>query len=200
MPDLQIDLGQGSPEAPVLPLDKLLDITAESVHAALDHHVHEHIARGQVNAAALGMLADDAVQEICKSLRVDAFSLIFRAWAAVRELQEYADAAKHPAGEVNVVRWGKCTVNAPQEVDVRLSVLGVELPVLRLRLDLRADFDSLALTIRDGAIRKATPGPAKATVTLKCGDVRVAPERSTPELQFPHGVSFDPGLPLGWKQ
>lgn len=200
MPDLHIDLGRPASDAPTLPLDQVLDVSAQAVHAALEQHVHQHIARGQVNAAALGLLADDAVQEICKALRVDAFSLVFRAWAAVRELREYADPAKHPPGEVNVVRWGRCTVNAPQEVDVRVGVLGVELPVLRLRVDLRAEFDSLALTIRDGAIRRVTPGAAKATVALKCGSATLVPERSTPQLQFPHGVDFDPGLSLGWKQ
>lgn len=199
MPDLQLGVAPASSEAPGLPLANLLDITPQSVHDALDRHVHDHIARGQVNAAALGLLADDAVQEICKSLRVDAFGLAFQAWAAVRELQEYADPAKHPAGETFIVHWGKCSVKAPQAVDIRLTVLGVELPVLRLRVELRADFESLTLTIRDGAIRRATPGPAKATAALKCGDATVVPERSTPELHFPQGVSFDPGLAIGWK-
>lgn len=198
MPDLHIDVMPPSSAGPGVPLGKLLDIKGEDLQAALEQHVQEHIAQGQVHAATLGVLADEAAQEVLKKMRVDAFSLAFEAWAAVRELEEYADPAKHPAGEVNVVRWGKCSVKAPQAVDLRLTVLGIELPVLRLCVDLRADFHSLALTIRDGAIRKVAPGPAQVSASLKCGDTTLVRERSTPELNFPQGVSFDPGLPIGW--
>ena len=200
MPDLHFDVTPGSSQAPGLPLGKILNITGKDIRAALDEHVSAHLVSGQVHKEALGSLAEDAATEVCESLRVDAFELAFRAWAAVRELEPYADPAKHPPGEVNTVRWGKCSIKAPQAVDVKLTVLGVELPVLRLNVDLRADFESLELTIRDGAIRKVTPGSAKASVSLKCGEATVVSERSTPELRFPQGVSFDPGLPLGWNR
>lgn len=200
MDELRIDVSEGRGEEAGLPLGKLLNLQAQDIQAALDQHVHEHIARGQVQVAALGMLAEEVTQEVCKTLRVDPFALAFKAWAAVRELEEYADPRRHPAGEVNIVRWGECSIDAPQEVAVKLSVLGVELPVMRLTLDLRADFHSLALTISDGAIQKITPGPAKAAVSLKCGKATVVRECSTPELQFPRGVNFQPALPVGWRK
>lgn len=198
MPDLHFDVIPAASGKPGLPLGQILNITGRDIRAALDRHVDAHLVGGQVHKEALGTLAEEAADEVSESLRVDAFELAFRAWAAVRELQAYADPAKHPPGEVNVVRWGKCSIQAPQAVDVKLSVLGAELPVLRLTVDLRADFESLEFTICDAAIRKVTPGAARASVSLKVGDTTVVPERSTPELLFPHGVSFDPALPIGF--
>lgn len=200
MPDLHFDVIPASSGKPGLPLGQILNVTGQDIRAALDEHVGAHMVGGQVHKEALGLLAEEAATEVCESLRVDAFELAFRAWAAVRELQAYADPAKHPPGEVNVVRWGKCSIKAPQAVDVKLTVLGAELPVLRLDVDLRADFESLELTICDAAIRKVTPGSAKASVSLKCGDATVVSERSTPELLFPQGVTFDPALPIGWNR
>lgn len=197
MPDLHLDATQASGK-PGVPLGTLLNLTARDIHDALKQHVEDHAARGQVQAAAFDLLAEDAAREVCEKLRVDAFALALQAWAAVRELQDYADPAKHPAGEVNVVQWGRCSIDAPQAVDVRLAVLGIELPVLRLRIDLRADFQSLALTIRDGALRKVTPGPAKVSAGVRCGEATLVRERSTPELSFPFGVDFEPGVPIGW--
>jgi hypothetical protein len=200
MDELSVDVREGPGEKAGLPLVKLLNLQAQDIQEALADHVHKHITHGQVQPAALGMLSEEVAQEVCKALRVDPFALVFKAWAAVRELDEYADPARHPAGEVNIVRWGKCSIRAPQEVAVKLGVLGVELPMILLTLDLRADFQSLALTISDGAIQKITPGPAKAAVSLKCGDATLVRERSTPELQFPHGVNFQPALPVGWRR
>lgn len=204
MSDPKLKVMQPLPKdpSPGVSLGQLLDIQDKHIRESLQKHlqgnVDEHVAQDQLHAATLDVLAQEAAEAVCEKLRLDVFSLAFQAWAAVRELEEYADAAKHPAGEVNVVRWGKCSIKAPQEVDVKLTVAGVQLTALRLRVDLRADFHSLALTIRDGTIRKVTPGPAKVSAGLSCGNAIVVPERSTPELSFPVGVSFDPGLPLRW--
>jgi hypothetical protein len=105
--------------------------------------------------------------------------------------------AKHPPTERAVVRGGKCSLKAPQEVGVRLGVSGMALPVLWLTLDLAAEFDSLALTIQGGAIRTITPGTAQASVALKYRSTTLIKPRKTPELTFEHGIEFEHGLPIG---
>jgi hypothetical protein len=175
-------------------VSQLLDVKAKDVKDTLAGHIKEHAAQAGLPATALGFVAEEAAQAVANQLRLDVFELVFKAWAAVEELREYADPAKHPPSETSVVRWGKCNIKAPQAVDVKLSVAGITLPVLRLTIDLAAEFHSLALTIQGGAIRKLTPGPASASAALKYRSVMLIPTRKTPELKFDRGIEFAKGL------
>ena len=175
-------------------LGEVLGVKGDDVRATLHEHIQESTATSALPAVALGMLADETAQVVSEKLKLDLYDLIFKAWAAVEELREYADPVKHPPGERALLRWGKCTIKAPQAVDVKLSVAGFSLPVLRLTIDLAAEFNSLALTIQGGAVRKLTPGPAKASVALKYRSNTLIQPRSTPELTFEHGIEFPEGL------
>jgi ribosome-binding factor A len=68
--------------------------------------------------------------------------------------------------------------------------------VLQLTIDLAAEFASLALTIQGGAIRKITPGAARASAGLKYRKTTLIKPRKTPELTFEHGLEFDEGLQI----
>lgn len=176
---------------------QLLDVKSEDVQDTIADHIREHAAQVGLPAEILGFAAGEAARAVANQLSLDVFELAFKAWAAVAELREYADPAKHPPSETAVVRWGKCSITAPQAVDVRLGLAGISLPVLRLTIDLAAEFHSLALTIRSGTIRKVTPGPASASVALKYRDATLVPPRKTPEVTFEHGVEFPEGLRIG---
>lgn len=174
----------------------LLDVQAGDLEDTLAGHIREHASQAGLPPAALGLLADAAAQAVTKRLQLDVFELVFKAWAAVRELHDYADPAKHPPSETAIVRWGKCSIRAPQALDLTFSLAGIALPVLRLTLDLSAEFHSLALTIQGGAIRKLAPGPGSASVGLKYRSVALVKPRKTPELAFDHGIEFPDGLPI----
>ena len=179
-----------------LTLSQLLAVEKGALQTALDRYVEENDAHASLPGTVLGFVAEEAAAAVDKVLDRDVFELVFKAWAAVRELHEYADPSKHPPGERAVVRWGKCSLQAPQNVDIKLGAAGVRLPVLRLTIDLAAEFDSLALTIQGGAIRKITPGAARASVGLKYLKTTLIKPRKTPELTFEHGVEFAAGLPI----
>ena len=183
---------------PGVALADLLDVDAQRLQDVLAAHIGRHAGAQALPAAVLGLLAEDAAQVLCKELRVDPLGLALRAWAAIRELQDYADPRKHPPGETAILRWGRCSIQAPQAIGLALEVLGVKLPVLRFTIALEAQFHSLALTIRDGAVLKASPGPAKVSASLKCGDTTIVDECSTPELSLPAAITFEPALPIGW--
>ena len=172
----------------------LLDVQADHLKETLAEHIQENAAQAGLPEAALGFVADAAAQAVAKRLQLDVFELVFKAWAAVRELQDYADPVKHPPSETAVVRWGKCSIQAPQALDLSFNVAGIALPVLRLTIDLSAEFHSLALTIQGGAIRKLAPGPGSASVGLKYRSVALMKPRKTPELSFDHGIEFTDGL------
>ena len=175
-------------------LAQLLDVKAADMKAALDHYVMENAVHSALPATVLGFVAEEAAKAASGVLKIEVFELVFKAWAAVRELHEYADPVKHPPSERAVVRWGKCSLKAPQAVDVKLGASGAALPVLRLTIDLSAEFNSLALTIQGGAIRKITPGSAQASVGLKFRDTTLIKPRKTPELTFERGIEFEDGL------
>lgn len=175
-------------------IGQLLAVEADDIRNTLAEHVREHAAEAGLPSGMLGFLAEETAHAVAERLQLDVFELLFKAWAAVDELREYADPAKHPPGESAVVRWGKCSIKAPQAIDVSLSVAGIALPVLRLTIDLAAEFHSLALTIRDGAIRKLAPGPASASVALKYRDTTLIEPCKTPELSFERGIEFRAGL------
>ena len=173
---------------------QLLDIKAENVRNALADHLKERAVQIGLASNVLDLVAEDAAQAVAAQLKLDVFELVFKAWAAVDELREYTNPTKHPPSECVVVRWGKCNIEAPQAVDVKLSLAGIALPVLRLTIDLSAEFHTLALTIRGGAIRKLTPGPARASVALKYRSALLIPARTTPEIKFERGIEFAEGL------
>lgn len=175
-------------------ISQLLNVAADDLRDTLRDHVREHAARTNFPATLLGFVAEEAADAVAGQLRIDVFELVFKAWAAVEELREYADPARHPPGESAVVQWGKCRIRAPQAVDIRLGLAGISLPVLRLTIELDAEFHSLALTIRDGAIRKLSPGTASASVALKYRDATLIKPCRTPEIAFRHGIEFEEGL------
>lgn len=181
-----------------LTLGQILAVSADDLEATLADHIREHAQEVGLAPGVIRFLAEEAASSVCKQLDIDVFALLFKAWAAIRELRDYADPAKHPPGETSLLRWGKCSIKAPQGIDLKLQVAGVGVPLLRLTIDLKAEFHSLALTIRDGAIQKAVPGPACASAALNYGKTPIVKECKTPELKFEHGLAFDPPLPIGW--
>jgi hypothetical protein len=164
------------------------------VKIALSHAASD----GATASSVAQVLAEEAATLISSKLGMDVFELAFKAWAAVRELRDYADPVKHPPGETAILRWGKCSISAPQGIDVKLKVAGLDMVALRLTVDLEAEFHSLALIVRDGAIQKASPGPASASAALSYGKVPLISKCKTPELTFHHGIEFHPGLKIGW--
>ena len=176
---------------------QLLDIQAAEMRSALDEYVRDNSAQSALPAAVLGFAAEEMAMAADGVLKRDVFDVVFEAWAAIRDLHDYTDPVKHPPAERTVVKWGKCSLKAPQEVSVKLGANGVSLPVLRLTIDLAAEFSSLALTIQGGAIRKITPGTAQASVALKYRNTTLITPRKTPELTFERGIEFEKGLAIG---
>lgn len=198
MSDTAISVSEPGTGQAGITLADLLQVSPDALARTLAGHVRQGQAEAGASSEVLRWLADEAAASVCGQLRVDVFALVFRAWAAIRELRDYADPRKHPPGETAILRWGRCSIKAPQGIDLNVKVAGLALPVLRLTVDLEAEFHSLALTLRDGAVRKATPGPAQASVALNYGKVPLVGKCKTPELSFEQGIVFEPGLPIGW--
>src|SRR5262245_11271903 len=124
-------------------LGELLNVNGDAVRTAIDEHLKANPGQRSLPAAVLALVAADGAKALAEQLDVEIFDVIFKACAAVGELREYADTVKHPPAERAIVGWGKCSIDAPQAVDVTLSLAGVALPVLRLTVDLAAEFHNL---------------------------------------------------------
>lgn len=172
---------------------ELLKLNPEQLRTSVNN-LAEHASKdASVSASLPGFLTEQGADAVVEALDQDIFGLIFGALGALRELHQYTDVEKHPRG---TVKLGKCSMKAPQAIELKLGEIGLPGHLLRFTLELTAEFQSLILRIQDGAIRAITPGAAKASVALKYGDKEVVPAKSTPEIPF--GKEFKPpgGLPI----
>jgi hypothetical protein len=171
----------------------LLELNPERLRLSVTN-LAEHGSKDASTSASLpGFLMEQGADAVVKALDQDVFGLLFGALSALRELHEYTDVKKHPRG---LVKWGKCSLKAPQAIELKLGEIGLPGRLLRFTLELTAEFQSLTLGIEDGAIRTITPGAAKASVGLKYGDKEVFPAKSTPEISFGKEFPYPGGLPI----
>lgn len=175
---------------------KLLELKPEHVRSTLTNLTDGEGRHAADPSSLNAFLTDQAAEAVNAALDRDVFELIFNAISGLRELHEYVDSAKHPPSERAIVEWGKCSLNAPQVIELKLGEIGLPISPFRFTLNLSAEFKSLTLTIQAGAIHKIAPGPAKASVGLKYGEATVIPTKSTPEIRFEQALEFTGGLPI----
>ena len=137
---------------------------------------------------------DSARQELAKALDIDLIEFVARGWATVLRLREYADRERHPPDEVNVVNLGDHDIATESYPTIDVSIGTLALPVIRFTLKLSAHFESLVLTIRDGAIRKVESGNCKVSAELLLGEASLLPPMQTPKLVLPGTLEFAEGI------
>jgi len=140
-----------------------------------------------------GWIASRVAAQV-KSLDIDPFELIAKAWATARELHGYADAKLHPPGRTETMWLGEHTLTAAVNPVFQFTVAGVKLPEMRFSLVLTAALRSASLSIRDGALIAAAAGDASATAVLKYRDVDLHDPLPLRTLRLPGHKDFDPPL------
>jgi hypothetical protein len=128
-------------------------------------------------------------------LNIDVFELIAQAWAKARELHEYADASKHPPGEVGSVFLGENdpTCNVHPVVDVRIGALGKL--SLKFTLALSAHIKAAELKIQDRRIIAVGHTVGSVSAVLKYGDIPLHNELKSHEHQLcPSATLKAPGV------
>ena len=161
---------------------------------AMDQQLREGAGKLDGAAVAWDFARDSAQQELAKALDVDLIEFVARGWATVQRLKEYADRGRHPPDEVNVVNLGDHDIATESYPTIDVTIGTLALPVIRFTLKLSAHFESLILTIRDGAIRKVQSGNCKVSVELLLGGASLLPPMQTPKLVLPGKLEFAEGI------
>ena len=147
---------------------------------------------------AWGLIRSSAASELRKAFDCDIFVPIAQAWSKVRELREFTDPAKHPAGETSIVHLLAHDFPLQAHPVVTARIGNVPALSLRFTLQVQAHFDSAALSIRDGCITAAALGEAWVTAQLKYGDTGLHEKQKSAKVKLPGRIAFQPpGIRIG---
>lgn len=178
-----------------LSIGRLLSIDAKDVEQALDEHLREAAPNQSLAAQAMRLGASEIAGQLQRILDFDVFGLLAQTWVKLRELRSYAEPGKLAPGATAVVNLGNHEITHTESPTVDLVVAGAPVPVLKLTVELTVQFKSVALSIRDAAIRSVAPGECLARVRLKYKR-QTLKEESTPKLKLPGRIEFRNGIPL----
>ena len=150
-----------------------------------------------VGALAWDVVESQATDAIASALDCDPFEVLARGWAVARNLHEYADASKHPRRERSVVHLGKHPMTVTMHPVLKYRIGPVASPPLRFTLELTAEFESVALSIKDGHITGIGSGECYVSAQLKYRDVKLHPEQQSRHVKLPGYLKFNvPGVPI----
>jgi hypothetical protein len=141
---------------------------------------------------AWGYIASQVDDSIRGVLDLDLFDLLAKAWANGKLLCEYADPAKHPPGQREVLNVGDYAFDRELHPTVEVTIASRPCAELEFTLKLIGHFSGLHLTIMDGHILSCGSGDAWASAKLSYHDVPLHKERETKKLALPGYVPFDP--------
>ncbi len=188
---------QASKEGPpaTLSIGRLLSIDGKDVEQALSEHLRDAAAGESLGAQVVRLAAGEIAGQLQQILDFDVFELIAQAWVKVRELKSYAAPDKLAPGTTAVVNIGSHEITHTETPAVDLVVAGVPISMLKLTVELTVQFKSVALSIRDAAIRSVAPGECLARVRLKYKKLTLK-EESTPKLKLPGRIDLGEGIAL----
>lgn len=145
---------------------------------------------------AWGFIGSQATEALKSVLNMDALDLLGRAWSVARELHEYADSSKHPAGERSVVYLGSHKLKKTVYPQLSVTVEPFKPVTLRFALDLIADIRSIALAICNGHITGSGGGEGNLGAQLRYGDITLN-KLEPRKVKFPGNFAFkDPGIKI----
>jgi len=149
----------------------------------------------QKSAATLGWetLGAEAADSV---LNVDVLEALGRAWCAAKELHEYADSSKHPAGERSIVYLGEHAFTKTVYPTLTVTITPFNPVRFRFTLELSANMRSVALYILNGCITGVGMGDGSVSADLKYDELDLRKVDSQ-KVQFPGRHDFAaPGLKI----
>lgn len=182
------------PDNSALQLRKLLPERLEHMEKAVRDADgdDEGLDHGRVVWRSFGEKAADCIQG---ALDVDVLKLLAIAWSKVRELHAYAGPPAHLRGKTIVVTLGQHEFTHTVHLDLEVTMNGTSVGrPIRLDLDLIAEIESVALTVRDGRVIGVGGGEGSVSLQLKYKDVRLHDEVRSARLSRRDYLALDPGI------
>lgn len=165
----------------------------------LDDLVKEHFCaepgRKPMNLA-WNLVGSEVRGALRSVLDCNLLELLAEGWVKFRELQDYADPAKHPADERAIVHVGKHDFVRDVHPVVSVTVAGHPCPDLRFTVRLTGSFSGLALAIQGGAITGGTSGDAHVAAQLRYGAVELHKAKESRKVALPGNFDFAPPIAI----
>ena len=121
-----------------------------------------------------------AISEQLKSK--DLLAAFAQGWANSPVFNKYKDQTKHAPGKPEFVKLGSFKQELTYNPELSLSAAGMSSPPIGMTIALKAEFDSVEVTIMDAHLTEIGGGSCKIAVDFKVGDVKLF-TKSTP-LEF----------------
>lgn len=165
----------------------------------LEELVKEHVC-AEPGRSPMKLAWDLVGSEVGGALRgvldCDVLELLAQGWLGLRDLQDYADPAKHPPEERAVLHVGQHDLTRDVHPVVSVTIAGRRCPDLRFTVRLKGSFSGLALAVQDGRITGGTAGDAHVSAQLRYGSTELHKAKESRKVALPGSFRFDPGLPI----
>ena len=112
----------------------------------------------------------------------DLLAAFAQGWANSPVFNKYKDQSKHAPGKPEFVKLGSFKQELTYNPELSLSAAGMSSPPIGMTIALKAEFDSVEVTIMDAHLTEIGGGSCKIAVDFKVGDVKLF-TKSTP-LEF----------------
>jgi hypothetical protein len=150
---------------------------------------------------AWGFIASQLQETLRNVLDCPAIDLLGDAWTTAEEVREAADPARHGPDEVSVVHLGAHEFVREIHPVVTVTIGSCPPQELRFTISLAANFDGVALSIRDGRITSGRTGDAHVSAQLKYGEVPLHEPSEAGKRALPGSFAFAaPGLKVPARQ
>ena len=116
------------------------------------------------------------------------------AWRKYGGFAEYADPARHPPGEVNVVELAEHTVRWTQQPAVDVAFQGNVLATLNLGIQVEIKLDGGRVTVQDGLFKSLSVGTLHINARVSLEGDQVAKYEDT--IKIPGELAFGDGIPI----
>lgn len=175
---------------------ELLPVSLERMEGTVKDEVCKDLGLSQARLA-WGFVGSEAAEAVRSVLDYDVFKLVAQGWCVAKELHEYTDPVRHPAGERSVVHLGEHKFVKTLHPVLDVTVGSIKCASLRFTVELVANFRAVALSIADGRITGAGAGDGYVSAKLKYGDVTLH-KKDSRKVPFPLRIDFSaPGLAIG---
>jgi hypothetical protein len=129
-----------------------------------------------------GFLKSQARDAIAKTLDIDVFEILAKAWGVARALREYADKTKHPPKEVSTLNLGKHEFTTNLHPVLTFQVGSFPPRPFEFSLELKVVVGMVTLEIQEQRICAVAAGDCRVTAQLKYKKVPLHTEKKSKAL------------------
>ena len=179
---IEVDLGIDAEE-----IEKRLETRREEI---------ERDSRGALAHLSWPMVRERLAIAIRDEVGKDLVPWIAQAWKTADELHQFKDSATYPPGKDAFYDMAPHSVEGLIHPQVVIRCAGQDLASLRFDVKIGAEFQTIALIIRDAGIIGFGGGEYSVTLTIGLDGNELGEPIELERSRLPLRYTFEPGLPI----